>query len=829
MNSGSRRLKSLFKAISSRRLFFSGIKLQHESDHPIPGLRASLPRFRYHPRASMPIPPKWIATAPLAAALLFYVNKIYAADTPPTQTVQIPFLNHAPVLEDFLQMAPAPAWKGKLAVVDNFIQRQPTDGAPASQRTVVYLGYDHKNLYAIFVCFDTEPAKIRARLSRREDVLDDDSVEIMLDTFYDRRRAYAFAANPHGVQADAVWTEAQNTANGQGAAPAAPGLEGFDFSFDTVWDSRGKITAQGYVVWMAIPFRSLRFSSGDLQMGLLLNRSIPRNNEDAYWPQYSSRISGRLNQEGAATGMNGLAAGRNLQFIPYGTFASFRELDLRDPLNPGYIHRSAYFQVGLDAKAVLKDKFVFDVTLNPDFSQVESDSPQITVSQRFEVFFPEKRPFFLENASYFATPFNLLFTRHIVDPKFGLRVTGKDGPWAVGLLVVDDASPGLTVSPSSPEAGSRAYFAIGRVNRDIGRQSTVGAMFTDREYNGSFNRVGGVDTFIRLNTNWNAIAQALVSSTQRADGSYLAGPAFDAELHRAGRQFSQDIIYNGRADGFRTLPGFDQQPGIQDFFQHSQYTFRPEGRRLISWAPYFDSSWIIDNTGKMLNWGFFPTIKAEFTRQTTVQYVYAAEGETLRPLDFAVLTKDIGFARYTNLFSFQTNFFPKVGASLDYRSGTRVNYSPALNQSPFLARRNSATATLTFRPSRSMKIDNTYLWFRLRDRFSPAAAFNNHIIRSNWNYQMTRALAFRMILQYNAVLPNQTFTNLTNDKSFNADFLVSYMPHPGTAFYLGYNSNLENLFSPLGIDPDGNLLRSPNRFIGDGRHLFAKVSYLFRF
>jgi hypothetical protein len=772
--------------------------------------------------------PRWI-TASLVVALLLSASKLCAADAPATQTVQVPFLNRAPVLEDFLQMAPSPAWEGKLAVVDKFVQREPVDGAPATQRTVAYLGYDHKNLYAIFVCFDTEPGKMRARLSRREEIFDDDTVEIVLDTFYDRRRAYAFAANPYGVQADAIWTEAQNTANGPGPPPAAPGLEGFDFSFDTLWDSKGKVTPQGYVVWMAIPFRSLRFSSGDIQMGLMLNRSIPRVNEATYWPQYSTRIAGRLNQEGQAVGMKSLAAGRNLQFIPYGTFTSLRDLDLRDPLRPGYTHRSAYGQLGLDAKAVLKDKFVFDFTVNPDFSQVESDSPQFTVSQRFEVFFPEKRPFFLENASYFATPFDLLFTRRIVHPKAGLRVTGKDGPWAVGLLVADDVSPGLSVPPSSPEAGSRAYFAIGRVNRDIGRQSTVGAIFTDREYNGTFNRVGGIDTYLRLNTNWNAVAQALVSSTQSAGGSYLAGPAFDAELHRVGRHFSQDLNYNGRADGFRTLPGFDPQPGIQDFFQHSQYTFWPEGHRLISWAPFLDCSWILDNQGKMLNWGYFPTVKAEFTRQTTVEYTYAAEGETLRPLDFAVVTKDISFTRYTNLVNFQSNFFPKVGVSLDYRSGTRVNYAPALGQAPFLARRNSAMATLTFRPNRSMKIDNSYLWFRVRDRFGPAAVFNNHIVRSNWNYQITRALAVRLILQYDAVLANQSFTNSSNVKNFNADFLISYMPHPGTAFYLGYNSNLENLLSPLGVDANGNLLRVHDHFIGDGRHLFAKISYLFRF
>src|SRR6202158_3812846 len=183
----------------------------------------------------------------LLLLLLFCAVPRLFANGPEFRSVRIPRVPSPPHLEDFLSMEPAPAWQGTLANVTGRTQRVPSDGAPISQRTEIYLGYDDENLYAIFVCFDREPKKIRARLSRREDVLDDDTVEIMLDTFHDHRRAYAFITNPLGVQLDALWTEGQD----------------FDPSFDTVWNSTGKVTDRGFVVWFAIPFRSLRFASSD--------------------------------------------------------------------------------------------------------------------------------------------------------------------------------------------------------------------------------------------------------------------------------------------------------------------------------------------------------------------------------------------------------------------------------------------------------------------------------------------------------------------------------------------------------------------------------------
>ena len=757
-----------------------------------------------------------------AIIVLSLPGALFAAPAPPTfAQVTIPRLSRPPLLEDFLEMKPSPAWEGKFAKVDQFIQRVPRDGEPVSQRTEAYLGYDDKNLYTIFICFDNDPQNIRARLSRREDVFDDDTVELLLDTFHDHRRAYAFFSNAMGVQADALWTEGQD----------------FDMSFDTVFDTEAKITPQGFVIKMAIPFRSLRFASNDPQTwGILLNRNILRNNESSFWPRYSSRIEGRLNQEGDATGLENISPGHNFQLIPYGLFRSFRDLDLRDLDHPTFTQRDAFGQIGLDAKAVVKDKFVLDATANPDFSQIESDDPQVTVNQRFEVQFPEKRPFFLENSNYFQTPIPLLFTRRIVDPQWGVRLTGKDGPWAVGMLVADDASPGTEVAPDNSLFGKHAYFAVGRVSRDLGSQSSLGLMFTDREVGPYFNRVGGIDGRFKLNSNWVASFQGVLSSTLCSDtrndsctfGTYLAGPAAEVVLQRAGRKLNYIMDYSDRSDGFRTFTGFDPQPDIHNVYQRLEYSFRPEGKHLISWGPQMEVYHTFDHEGNYLGSGYFPALKTEFMGQTFLNFYYAKEMELLRPRDFSALTSNQKYVRHTTEVEFKTSLYRPISLQMDYRFGSRVNYDSPDNVAPFLAGRTSVTTTLTVRPSKSLRIDNTYLLLRLHNRLGSFGSMNNHIIRSKWNYQYTRKLSFRFIGEYNAVLANPAFTYLETTKNVNADFLITYLVHPSTAFYVGYNSNLENVLLPLRNDVDGDLLHG-GRLRNDGRGLFVKASYLFRF
>lgn len=438
----------------------------------------------------------------------------------------------------------------QLRRISEFTQNSPSDGKPPTERTDAYLGYDDLNLYMIFACWDSHAHDIRGNLTRREPATPfngDDYIEITLDTFHDQRHGFVFDINPMGVQADALWTEGQGT----------------DYSWDTLWYSRTVRNQHGYVVAVTIPFQSLRFHVTAKNLwGITISRYMARNDETDYWPWVSAQSNGRLNQEATLRGFENISPSRNMQFIPYAEGRSFRALDTRDPIQPRYSTATFQGKMGLDSKFVFHDSVVLDTTINPDFAQVESDEPQNTINQRFEVYFPEKRPFFLENSNFFEAPLifvgtqgRMVFTRRIADPSFGVRLTGKMGPWNLGFLVADDRSPGKIVPPYDPNSGKRAYFGIGRVTHDIGQHSIIGAMYTDREFQNDFNRAGGFDAFVYLNKNWSATYRGYVSSTRDQTG-YAFGQFHEATLNGGGLRFTWMLQYLDITPGFRTETGF---------------------------------------------------------------------------------------------------------------------------------------------------------------------------------------------------------------------------------------------------------------------------------
>ena len=719
-----------------------------------------------------------------------------------TETLRIPRVTRAPKLADFVT---GNAREKELAIAD-FRQMDPSNGAPVSQATTAYLSFDNRNLYVGWICKD-DPAKIRARIAKRKDIESDDRVTINIDTFHDRKHAYWFDVNPYAVQFDGITTDGQ----------------GDDSSFETLWYTEAQFTEDGYVVLETIPFRSLRFPNAPKQVwGVMLGRFIYRNNEFSMWPFVSrSRFPQFVGQFADMEIDEDISPGRNLQFIPYGLFSSSHYLD-----GANGFKSSTETRGGLDARMVLRDAFTLDLALNPDFSQVESDEPQVTVNQRYEVVFPEKRPFFMEKASVFNTPEQLFFSRRIVDPQFGARLTGTVGRWSLGVLAADDRAPGEVLDGDDPNRGDRAVDGVLRVEREFGRQSHVGALVTSYNFGSSFNQVASLDTRFELGRNWTVLGQASTSETRFRGGGRLAGPGYYSSIRKGGLHFQFASTYTDRSPGFRSELGYIPRVDIREWKHTVSYRWRPEKSFLVSFGPGVTELVNWNRQGQVQDWSVQPNFAVELRRATTLQISRTEAFE---------LFQGVGFRKSSSELTLNTEWYRWLALTADYSWGKGVNYYPGNGLLPFLARSANGSLGLTFRPRPRLRLDESYIYSRLGAErewlpdptLEPGAIFNNHILRSKVNYQFSRELSLRAIFDYNGVLPNASLVSLDRSKRLGADVLLTYLLHPGTALYAGYSDIRENLaFNPLLSSP---LQRTALPNTTTGRQVFIKLSYLFRY
>jgi hypothetical protein len=755
----------------------------------------------------------------------------------------IPRVHRAPKLEDFLENHPREA---ELAVSD-FRQNLPGDGASATELTAAYLSYDDKNLYVVFVCRD-KAGQVRAHLAKREATDQDDGVGVLLDTFRDFHRAYYFFSNPLGVQTDAIYTEGQ----------------GYDYSFDTLWDTSGRVLSDGYVVLFSIPFKSLRFSDGAEQTwGIALYRVILRKSEYDYWPYVTQRVEGLTQQFAPMGRFERVAPGRNIQLIPYGLLASDHFLNQPNPPNPAMppAYRDNFeHRAGLDAKFVFKDALTFDVTLNPDFSQVESDDPQVTVNQRFAVFFPEKRPFFIENAGFFATPINLFFSRQIADPQFGGRMTGKLGKWTLGTLVIDDRQPGLGFT-SGPYA-TRAVDGVVRITREFGKQSYIGGFASSRDFADTSNRVASLDARLKLSKNWVVDAQAVHTWTRQNTNAGLnclwfpqssndigsqQGNALWLDASYTGRHFVFSTYYDDFSPNFCTQLGFVNRIDIRQNYGFGGYFWRPEKSKVIDFGPTAFEIVDWNHAGILQDWQAAVGFQVDLTKQTTFTI---SRGEAYE------LFEGIDFRKHSTSISAATQPYKWISFSMRYVQGISENFFPTptlVPFQPFLGNTKRVNFGFTLRPSSRFRLDETLIYYRLGTRagwttppFSPGqSVFSNYLNRVKLNYQFTKELSLRLILDYNATIPNMNLFDVQRSlggsdnpgspfvatKQFTPDVLLTYLLHPGTAVYVGYNNGFSDLLLHPGATPGASPFvtaqGAPNNT--NSRLFFVKVSYLLRF
>jgi hypothetical protein len=749
--------------------------------------------------------------------------------TQPVADITVPLITRPLTLADFAGMKPRAELHGQLARVSGFIQNAPSDGQPATQATEVFLAHTRSTFYAVFLCFDSRSTAVRRHLARRENILNDDTVTLLLDPFQDRRRGVLFQVNAIGVQADASWVE-----------PNTP-----DYSYDQVWDSDGRVNGKGWMALIAIPFRSLRFPATGADWGVVLERSFPRNSEVDYWPRVAANVSGTLSQEGTLHGIEGVTGSRNVQFNPYGLAQNEHTLQTLDPNDPFFSTRALEGTAGGEAKVILKDSIVLDGTVNPDFSDVESDQPQFTVNQRYPVYFPELRPFFLENASYFATPLTLLYTRDIIRPDWGGRATGKVGETNFGLLAIDDREPGETVQISDPLYEAKANFYVGRVSRDLGKGSNIGLLFTAEEFGGGWNRVGGADFTLRANNQWTIVGQMVESSTKGSNAQseaavfpagYQAGPASDVQVTRSGHAFNLFDEYQDFSTGFDSSVGFFQTSDIRSDHLHSNYQWFPKKSHVQSFGLETNQNIAFDHQhNRVFHYSTFDPFWL-LSRNIVLAPIGGQNSDTVGPQDGYALPHSQNFTENFGGFVARGQPWTQLSFNLQGIRSGNVNYSPPATQTPFLMNQETVQAFVSFNPLRQLTDDNTYLLDRDHSVKDGQLVYETQTFRTKLNYQFTRALSARVIVEYDTTLANSIETSLPRTKEVQTQALLTWLPHPGTVLYLGWNNDVQNythsFCTPLAGDdlcnPNDPILPRGPGYLNDGRQFFFKASYLFR-
>jgi hypothetical protein len=746
--------------------------------------------------------------------------------------VRIPRLEAAVIVDGNLD---EPVWQSA-ALLTGFSQYQPVDGRAAEDSTDVLVWYANDAIYFGIRAHERH-GDVRATLADRDKIETDDYVQILLDTFNDRRRAYVFGVNPLGVQADGIRTEGGFGGAGGGGRERDGRFENVDMNPDFTFESRGRVTPAGYEVEIRIPFRSLSFPGADPQAwSINVIRKVQHSAYQDTWTPAVRASASFLTQSGTLEGLIGLERGIVLSLNPFAT----GRLDGAPDSLGGWTYDPTP-EVGVNVSWGITSNLTLDATINPDFSQVEADVAQVTVNERFAISYPEKRPFFLEGIELFNTPNSLIYTRRVVEPLAGLKLTGKVAGTSVALLsAVDDKRVSAT--------GEDYSFANAlRLRRDIAEQSTAGLAYTDRIENGAYNRVLAGDVRLVFARLYYFEVQG-ASSWTGGDGTTVTAPLWEATVDRTGRSFGFHYQIQGIAPDFRTDVGFVPRTGVVQSGITNRLSFYGKPGALIEqWTNFFrfDGLWDYDEFfegGSILEsdagvTSFF-TIRNGWSARVTPQWATVR----FEPDFYADYFVDAGadtipFALPGRLAGlWQVDFGGNTPQGpLSASAGVTVGRTAAFFE-PAPANGLAANATVTWRPTEQIRVEGRYVYSRLDRERDGTRLSTAHIPRLKLEYQLSRAIFVRFVGQY-AAQEQDALRDPATDRpillrtddgpltpaeaeirnDLRVDFLFSYHPTPGTVFYLGYGSSL--------TEADAFTFRDVDR-VNDG--FFVKLSYLFR-
>ncbi len=710
-----------------------------------------------------------------------------------------------------------PAWK-EAAVVDEFWETSPGDNTTPPVKTVAYLAYDDRAFYIGLRCEDPEASKVRAPFVERDQVLGtDDNVAIFLDTRNDRRSAMEFRLNPRGIQADAMWNDANF---------------GEDFSPDFFYDTAARIGPEGWTAEVRIPFSTLRYPRGDPQTwGILIWRNYPR----AYrYAIHSSPIPRGSNcficHMREITELQGLPSGAHYVVAPYVTA---REDGVpRDPADPD----SSFFNMpvvpdgGGDIKWIPNPDTAVDATINPDFSQVEADTAQLVVNERFALFFPEKRPFFLEGVDLLETPIRAVHTRTITSPLWGLRGTGQIGDSTYTVLATQDRGGGTVILPSpqfsrfAPQ-DFRSFVAIGRLRHDFGA-SFAGLLATDREISGGgHNRVLGPDFQWSIGPEDRITGQFLYSDSREPDrpdltpewdGQALSGHGLELEWRHDTDAFFTRLSYEDFADGFRADDGFVPQVGYREGVVEGGYRLFPSSGLLNFLSPFAGLNYSEDRERRLLFRRIFAG--ADFQGRLNLGRFVGVNLDTVRVGDRLLYATNAVF----NVQIDPSRRITRVGVSGSL--GQQIDFENAREGTG-----GEITLQMTARPTDHLELLMLGVrgWLDVPvESGSKARLFTATIARLKATYVFNARVFLRAIGQWVETERDPslyTFPVAAREGFFDGSVLFAYQLNWQTVAYLGYGDSRE-LFPQAVVSPR----TSGYTLAPTARQFFLKLSYAFR-
>ena len=721
-------------------------------------------------------------------------------------TVDIPRLEAQATVDGILDEG---VW-GQAARLTGFSQFQPVDSRPAEEETEVRVWYAPDAIWFGVIARDRIPESVHATVANRDDLDTDDNVRIYLDTFDDRRRAYFFGVNPIGAQEDGVRTEGAST-------PSSIFGGSIDRTPDFIWQSKGRRTADGYVVEVRIPFKSLRYNgSGPQQWGIQVVRQTRRTGYEDTWTDAKRASASFLDQSGRLGGIHDLHRGVVFEGQPTFTSAWNGELnggtgdfDRHDPTS----------DLGLNLRLGFTSMTV-DGTWNPDFSQVEADAGQVTLNQRFALFFEERRQFFLEGIELFATPNQLVYTRTVSDPSVGVKLTGKLGGTTVAYLGAVD------------ERGAHDDLVnVVRGRRDLGGNSYVGVTATDRSNNGAYNRVLAADVRYVFGGMYYFAPQLGYSWTH--DGTDRSSPIYQLELDRTGRSWGFNYKLWAIGDQFEARNGFVNRNNVVNghFFNRLTW-YGQRGALLENFTVFFGPEAIWDYAGFDLGDPIEGGVSANFN--TRWRGGWSATGRLANrfvefdPARYAGFTHDTGTGavpfepreQYDGGRSLELGLESPTWRQFDAGVGLETGRTAIFDEASD-GKYWSFEGGVNYRPIPSVRLGFTTLYatlWRVRD----GSEFGRQIIpRLKAEYQPTRALSFRFVGQYvasrRAALEDGEGNPITGGTAagerndLRIDLLGSYEPSPGTVVFLGYGSGLTGdrtlTFKDLQRQQDGFFLK----------------------